>query len=139
MPYLFLLLQLFFAPPPASGTLRFEVAGVERAEGMIWVGLYDSAQHLFVQEKAIVAGYDVYRAGSVTFDLADLPYGRYALAIFHDVNNNGTLDQSWIGIPQEPYAFAGKPGSKWRKPRFEEIDFEFGHDGQVVALTLERW
>ena len=128
-----------FGTPPASGALRLDVHHVQAATGMIWVGLYDREEHLFVQEKAIVAGYDVYATGRLHFDLADVPYGRYAVAIFHDVNNNGILDQNWIGIPLEPYAFADRPGSKWRKPRFEEIDFEFGRDGQVLRLELDEW
>ena len=137
---LFAAITLFTAAPPAAtGSLRLDVSGVENQAGMIWVGLYDSEEHLFVQEKAIVQGYRVYQTGRLTFDLGNVPYGRYAVAIFHDVNNNGTLDQNWIGIPQEPYAFADVPGSKWRKPRFEEIDFEFGRDGQVLRMELAEW
>ena len=126
-------------PPATTGALRLDVSGVENRSGMIWVGLYDSEEDLFVQERAIVKGYHVYQTGRLTFDLGNVPYGRYAVAIFHDVNNNGTLDQNWIGIPQEPYAFADVPGSKWRKPRFEEIDFEFGRDGQVLRMELDEW
>lgn len=39
-----------------------------------------------------------------TFD--SLTPGTYAVKVFHDVNENGELDTSWIGWPQEPYGFS---------------------------------
>ena len=122
-----------------AGTLRVELSDVHTAGGMVWIGLYDSEEHLFIKEKSIFHGYPVERPGELYIEVPDLTFGRYAVAVFHDVNNNGVLDQNWLGIPLEPFAFADDPGSKWRKPRFEEIDFTFTQDGQVLRMRLHDW
>ena len=122
-----------------SGTLIIRVDNIEQTGGFIWIGMYDSEDTYMVKEKAIVKGIDVTKTGKISFELDTLSYGRYALALFHDVNGNGELDRNLIGIPSEPYAFSQKPKSKWRLPRFREIAFEFTKDKQVLETRLHKW
>jgi uncharacterized protein (DUF2141 family) len=46
------------------------------------------------------------RAGRVEFRVRNVQPGRYAIAVFHDLNGNGKLDRNFIGLPQEPYGFS---------------------------------
>lgn len=51
--------------------------------------------------------------------------GIYAVSAFHDVNNNGKLDTTIIGIPKEGYTFSG---GKKTFPSFSNSSFELrGH------------
>jgi uncharacterized protein (DUF2141 family) len=43
---------------------------------------------------------------TVTGTFVDVPAGPCAVKVFHDVNNDGKLNTSWIGWPQEPYGFS---------------------------------
>ena len=106
---------------------------------MIWIGIYDSEENFLVKERAIVKGYTVEQAGKIHISLPDLSYGTYAIAIFHDLNNNGYLDQNVLGIPSEPFAFSRRPRSKFRKPRFEEVAVSFSPNYQEVTLPLKTW
>jgi len=133
-------LCLVLAPAAVSETLYVEVENIEVADGWIWIGVYDSPQAFLNKEKAVVVkGYEVSKTGRMRLQVPDLPFGKYALALFHDVNGNGLMDQNFLGIPTEPYAFSRKPRSRWRVPRFDEVQFSFWQKQQALGLRLERW
>ena len=122
------------------GNLILNISNIKNDSGIIWIGIYDSAENFLVKEKALIERFDIssfnYRQ-KITIE--SLKYGEYAIALFHDINGNGELDQNFIGIPSEPYAFSKKPKSKWRMPKFDEIKFEFINDQQILSTRLEKW
>lgn len=122
-----------------SGTLVVEVSNVEEPAGMVWVGLYDAPDHFLDKEKALLKGVRIQARGTLSVSLRELPFGRYAVAVFHDRNNNGVLDQNFLGIPKEPFAFSRPTPSRWRLPRFEEVAFTFGEEKQVLHTALKPW
>jgi len=126
-------------PIEKSGNLTLKIDNVRTGGGTIWVGIYDNAEHLFVKEKAIAKGFNVGKTGTITCTVEHLPYGTYAVALFHDVNSNGELDRNLAGIPTEPFAFSQKPKSRWRLPYFEEVKFAFLQNQQVLQMKLKRW
>lgn len=137
-----LLLSLSSTPPAevvAKGTLVLEVQNIKTGDGMIWVGVYASASDFLIKEKATLVGIKVDSKKQMTIEIPNLEYGEYALAVFHDENNNGEMDRNLVGIPSEPFAFSKPPVSKFRIPTFEEVKFTF--EPQKVKLTtkLKKW
>lgn len=129
------------APGPGleDGPLVIEVGNVKEAKGTIWVGIYDSEDNYLVKEKAIVQGFKVERVGDARFSIPGLPFGTYAVALFHDINDNGELDRNFLGIPTEPFAFSRPPRSKWRLPSFNEVAFQFQASSQRLRMSLREW
>lgn len=125
--------------PTHTGMLRVRIDNVRAAQGVIWVGIYPSRESFLVKEKAILVQAQVSATGTVEVLTPDLPYGEYALALFHDLNNNGELDLNWAGIPTEPYAFAKAPPSRWRLPYFEEVAFVFTPQRSFLSTRLRTW
>lgn len=126
--------------PIQKGELVLRVNNIEEVCGMVWVGVYDSQQNFLVQENAtLIHGVNVDKTGEIVMKLDAIPYGTYAIAIFHDENNSGYLDQNFIGIPLEPYTFSVPFSSKWRAPKFEDVKFEFSRHNQEVSTELVRW
>ena len=66
-----------------------------------------------------------------------LPFGKYAITIFHDVNDNEELDTNFIGIPKEPYGFSNNPKSSFGPPGFDDAVFEFEKDGYEIEIILK--
>lgn len=126
-------------PADTQGRLRLEISNIQTAGGTIWVGVYDDEKHYFDQQKALIKAVPVSATGRVELEIGALRYGTYAIALFHDVNNNGTLDRNALGVPTEPYAFSQLPRSRWRLPRFDEVQFRFLHNDQVLHTELKRW
>lgn len=69
-----------------------------------------------------------------TFD--SLPPGTYAVQAYQDVNNNGMLDKSWIGWPQEPYGFSNNAPVNAGTPSFKlaAIELEAGRHTERILL-----
>lgn len=126
-------------PPGGEGRLIIEIDRVERAQGTIWVGIYNSESTYLIKEKAIIKEVPVFRKGSAIVEVDNLPYGTYAVALFHDLNDNDTLDQNFFGIPTEPYAFSRPPSSKWRLPYFREVAFPFRSRSKKLRTSLRNW
>ena len=121
------------------GRLIIKISNVSKDRGIIWIGLYDSADTYLIKEKSILKKIDVSQKGYHEMVVDSLPYGTYAMALFHDVNANGEIDRNLLGIPSEPYAFSKKPKSKWRLPKFDEVKFDFAQDVQEIDTKLKKW
>ena len=123
----------------SSGSLVLKIENINSSDGFIWIGIYDSEQNYLIKEKGIIEGYRVNQLGEMTLNIDSLNFGNYAIALFHDENGNGKLDRNVIGIPSEPYAFSKKEKSKWRVPKFKEIEIDFQNNGQIVTTKLKKW
>ena len=124
---------------PEKGTLQLEVQNIKSEGGMIWVGVYQSEADFLIKEKATLVGVRVEARTTLTIDIPDLTYGEYALAVFHDENNNGEMDRNLVGIPSEPFAFSKPPVSKLRIPKFEEVKFLFSPEQTKLTTSLKKW
>ncbi len=137
---LILLLNCWIHQPNEKANLLIEFTNIQQAKGQIWLAIYDSPKHFLNKEYAVVLDkYEVVKKGSQIYEVKNLPHGTYAIAAFHDLNGNNELDQSLIGAPKEPYAFSQTLKSKWRAPKFEEVQFQFKATQQKVRLALEYW
>lgn len=136
---IFTLFCLFQATFVEKGTLTVEVQNINQIDGMIWLGIYRSEEEFLVKEKCILIGKEVLGSKNMQVLVPDLPYGEYAFAIFHDENNNGTMDQNLVGIPSEPFAFSKKPPSRFRLPTFDEVKFEFQQNQMTIKASLKKW
>lgn len=125
---------------PAQGRIFLELSNIRSGQGKIHVAVYD-------REEAFTRSLTPYRKlveqapeqPTLLLQLNDLPYGRYAIAVYHDVNDNGDLDKNLMGIPTEPYGFSHNPRAKWSAPRFAEMVFEVQAEPTHLSVDLKRW
>lgn len=121
-------------------TAEIRIENLSRAEGAVFVAVFPDeasfkAERSSVYEEVI----PVRSRNPIELRLPDLPAGKYAIAAFHDQNNNGKLDKNWMGIPKEPYAFSNNVSSKWKAPTFEDIAVEINSTDQMFSLKLMNW
>ena len=136
--FIFLLAQLFNGQEKAD--LVIEIDNVQSTSGVLWVGVYSSAETFLDKDKAILKRVEINHPGTVSLYVSDLSYGDdYAIAVLHDLNNNGDLDRNFFGIPTEPFAFSGQIYSSWRAPRFDEVKFRFDPTHNALRLQLKEW
>lgn len=67
---------------------------------------------------------------------ADLPPGSYVLQVFQDVNSNGTLDFSRLGLPREPVGLSGNPPQQRGRPAASECLFEISEGANRISIRL---
>ena len=123
-----------------AGVLVVKVANVQENKGCIRMAIYKDEKSFLSENQSLQAGVLLPKPDvEPAFHTHALPYGHYAVAIYHDVNNNGKLDKNALGIPTEPYAFSNNPKVKWRSPRFGETAFFFGEGQKEITVALKRW
>lgn len=114
-----------------AGTLTLTVTNVEPNGTTVYVALCSGGL-----ERSFCTMGDRKNAvdSKVKFRFANVVPGRYAVIAYQDLNSDGSLDRSKLGLPLEPYAVSNDAGRRGR-PTFEQAAIAIG-DG-VRDLTLE--
>ncbi|MEM6378310.1 MAG: DUF2141 domain-containing protein [Bacteroidota bacterium] len=133
-------LMLTAIPGIESGTLELQLQNIKSFSGCIRIAVYDN-EEAFSNDGTVVWGKVVSNINSknISLKVDDLPFGDYAIALYHDKNDNDQIDKNTFGIPTEPYAFSNNPKVKWKQPTFEESKFHFSKTNQQIPLILKKW
>jgi uncharacterized protein (DUF2141 family) len=119
----------------ANATLVVRIENVA-PEGMVRLGLYTKA--LYPDDNATpVVSADVSAAGGETVvTLQNVPVGTYAIEVYQDLNSNGKMDSTFLGLPKEPYGFSRDARPRLSKPDFSRVNFEVvaGQNSQLLHL-----
>ena len=122
-----------------ASNLRVEVSGLQKADGNIYLTVYDSddtwlGEEFVLQEKVAIAEA---RVDDLVHVELSLPQGEYAISIYHDSNDNGDLDTNWIGIPKEPVALSNNAKPRFGPPKYKDAVFTLGAEPvtQRIAIT----
>jgi len=120
-----------------SGSITVEVTGINEIEGQISIGLH-SDESSFPNKGKVFKGAKVRVTGNtVSYTFEDVPFGNYAIGIYHDSNANGMLDKNFMGIPTEGYAFSNNRfGMFGKPPTFRDASFEV-KGPETIRITVK--
>lgn len=124
--------------PAATATLVIHVQNVSPKGGVLRLGLYDEARYPDDDAPTVAAADVKAEVGETTVTLHNVPVGTYAIEAFQDVNANGKMDTSWIGIPQEPFGFSQDAKPVLSKPGFDKVKFEVVAGANAQTLHLQN-
>ena len=135
-----LFLGFFFASAciySQTANVTLKVKGIVEVKGFMSVALYDNAEDFPGKEKH-VAGEDV-PVKSETFEYVfkDILQGTYAIAVYHDLDNNGELNKNWVGMPKEPYGFSNNAKGRTGPPDYEDAVFEVKKDMEIIITLID--
>lgn len=97
------------------------VQGINKAEGELRIAMFDS-KDAYTKEPVYAVVLPV-ADGKVEWKVPDLPFGEYAIAVYHDKNTNGKLDTNFLGIPKEDYGFSNNARGKFGPASWEDAKF----------------
>lgn len=98
-----------------AATLVVRAEGIEALTGEVRVAICNAS---FDEAGCPLGASRAPTGGTERFVFEDMAPGRYAVAVYHDVNGNGTLDTIPPGLPKEPYGFSNDIG-RLRPPDFD--------------------
>ncbi len=132
------------AAEPLHGDLTLSVEGFAPDRGVLMIGLFTSretydADHGRGDEDSKQAYQSVtaeVHDGQAEYVFERLPYGEYAIKLYHDENNNGKLDKNFTGIPKEGYGFSNNPQAFFGPASYEEARFAFSVPAKTVNVNL---
>jgi uncharacterized protein (DUF2141 family) len=103
--------------------LVVDVSGMKNSNGKVNFALYNSESSFNEPNQAFKEIFSNAISGSMSFILDSLPAGEYTFAVFHDENNNGQIDQNWLGIPSEGFAFSNNAMGSFGPPSYNQAKF----------------
>jgi uncharacterized protein (DUF2141 family) len=116
----------------ASATLFVDASGIKPGEGNVFAGLCIGG----LEEQFCRFGQtSPARSDTLRFTFAEVPAGTYAIAVFQDMNGNGRLDRTPLGLPLEPYGFSKEAG-RLRRPSFPAASIEVGKEDLRIGVKL---
>jgi uncharacterized protein (DUF2141 family) len=122
---------------PKNGNLKIFVTDLKNANGELDFNIFNSADGFPGDETKVIKHLrGKIKNGSCTITFENLPYGKYAVSIYHDENNDKQMNKSWYGKPTEGVAVSNNAkGSISGPPSFEEARFEFS--AQTNSLNIK--
>lgn len=127
-------LALFAEEAVTECKLTVEITNVTTDEGQIILAIYNSSDNydkrIAFQEIKLLPEVD-----TVTFE-TNVPDGEYLVMLVHDINKNGKLDTSFIGMPKEPVGLSNYDG-KGIPGKFKKHKFTVSED-LTVTIPLKQ-
>jgi len=67
----------------------------------------------------------------------ELPFGEYAIKLFHDENMNGELDSNFLGIPTEDYGFSNNVRGTFGPADYDDAKFLFEQTEMTMNISVD--
>ena len=116
--------------------LTINVTNLTSTEGTVMVQIMQGEAQFSGEVPAITSIMSRATDAEMSFSTR-LPAGEYAIRVMHDVNNNGSMDSNFVGMPTEPWAMSNNAKGNFGPPEWEEAQFEL--NGSVTqTLTLSK-
>ncbi len=132
-----LTLTLAAAPTAHAATVQITVTNVRNNQGQILVALCTRAD--FLHPHCGWHGHTPARPGAVTLSIPNVPPGTYAAQAFHDENNNGHLDRTLLGLPQEAMGFSNNAPLRLGPPSFATAAFPVSGEVTPISFALRYY
>lgn len=112
-------------------TLTVDIDNIQVQTGALMVQLYANAEDYTSGKNPSASMIKPVTKTEHRLVFSDLADGQYALKVFHDENNNHSLDTNILGVPSEGYGFSNNAGS-FGPASFKDASFSLQGDTQMT-------
>ena len=127
---------VFVPGEEGSADLVIQMSGFASDKGRVLVNLANSRENFESDGKGFRAAKQTIDKGAATVEFEDLPYGEYAIKVFHDENDDGELDIGWMG-PEEPYGFSNDARGTMGPPDWDDAKFAIDRPKPIAKIQLK--
>ncbi|MBV8884433.1 MAG: DUF2141 domain-containing protein [Chroococcidiopsidaceae cyanobacterium CP_BM_RX_35] len=119
-------------------SLALKVSELRKKQGLVHFALFSTPEGFPTDtSKATKTGQVPVSEVPLTITIEDLPYGHYAVTLYHDENSNNEFDTGTLGFPKEGFGFSKDPKVWKGAPKFHQAEFEFTAESNVVEITMK--
>lgn len=114
--------EVSYLEKESTTSFKLTVQGIDKIEGEIRIAVFDSKEKYTKDPiHAVVIPVD---STVVVWEKSNLPYGEYAIAVYHDKNENGKIDTNILGIPKEDYGFSNNARGRFGPASWNDSKFK---------------
>ncbi|HYC04528.1 MAG TPA: DUF2141 domain-containing protein [Azospirillaceae bacterium] len=118
--------------------LRLELGGVRSSKGQLVVTVYPDDEKRFLAKGGKVARVRVLASAPATVACVPVPAsGKYAIAVYHDENDNRKFDRTMVGLPAEGYGFSNDAETTLGLPKFEAVLFAADKGENKLSIRMK--
>ncbi len=104
------------------GSLTVTLDGMKTDEGSLVYAMWSGPEG-WLEDNTVREGSVPIENGSSVLHFPELPYGEYAISVYHDRNSNGKLDTGMFRIPKEPLGTSNDAKIRFGPPKYEDAVF----------------
>ncbi len=133
---LFLIISFFYVSLQAQNhDLTVKVDNIKDVQGVIRMSLFNNDKYPQEGEEFRSYKFDV-TSNIVSYKCPNLPAGKYAIALYHDKNNDDECNMTFMGIPKEAFGISNNVTIYLTAPTFEEAAF-YVNKNKTITITLK--
>jgi uncharacterized protein (DUF2141 family) len=126
-----------------SGSLKLTVTGANNNKGVVRVALYNSKDSYAADKHntgdgAFKKGTAEIKNSKAEYSFSDLPFGQYAVKVYHDEDNSGTFYTGAFGIPKVQYGFSNNAKGMMGPAPFNKAIFDLKSPQMSMAIELSK-
>ena len=107
-----------------TGSLTVQVEGLKNQTGEVCLAIFSGSRGFPSGSQDVVKSQCILIDNNpLTVTFGDLPFGSYAVAIYHDFNQDKQLNQNFLGIPTEGFGFSNDAPIRTGPAKYEEAMF----------------
>jgi len=130
-------------PRTARGNLVVSVESLTSSEGVVRWALYRSEESMSDAvngrgSRPARRGDHPAQEGASSFAIKGLPFGKYALLLYHDEDGDNEADKRAFGLPKERVGISGYTSRPMRKPVWRKAHFSHNQIRTVLTVTTFR-
>jgi uncharacterized protein (DUF2141 family) len=115
----------------AQYTLKVKVHGIQNTNGQIELSIYNDPKVFPEVGKTYKMIRIDSKVGEIVYEFTNLPAGEYAIATFHDENNDKECNTNLIGVPTEAFAFSNDFRPFLSAPDFSDCSFKVDKNMEI--------
>lgn len=120
-----------------AGRLSVELTGMQNDDGSIVYAIWSGPEN-WLEDNALHAGFVPIENGQARIEFADLPYGEYAISVYHDRNGNERLDTGMFRIPKEPIGTSNDAPARFGPPKYEDAVFTLDAESLEITIPVKK-
>ena len=123
---------------PNNEELRVDISGFHSEKGTCKICLHNNADAFPKKsEKAVECRNVAIKGNRCTTTFTGIAVGTYAVAVYHDENDNHKMDLNYIGIPTEGYAFSNAAVGHFGPPAFSAAAFKVVKGSNIQKVVVK--
>jgi len=121
----------------ANGILTVVVTGLENENGHVPIAVSNSRENYESNDSAFIGVKVKIENKKAEYTFEELPFGEYAIKLFHDENMDGELDSNFLGIPTEDYGFSNNARGTFGPADYDDAKFLFKQTEMTMEISVD--
>ena len=120
-----------------QGELIVVINGFDNDEGVVKIALSDTQEDYEAHDEAFRTGESGINQKRAVWIFEKIPFGEYAIKIYHDEDSDNELNTNFLGMPTEEYGFSNNARGSFGPASWEDAKFLFKSVKDTLYIDVE--